>query len=126
MLNELHAAWLIHRALKGADAQPAEQLVHWATAGGARALGLTQVGRIAGGMQADLALYDLNHPRYAGHHELCTAPITAGGGGHLRRVWVAGREVVRDGAIPGFDMPQWLGRARQVVQRLQQRAGLIA
>lgn len=126
MLNELHAAWLIHRAAKGADAQPAEQLIHWATDGGARALGLTQVGRIAVGMQADLALYDLNHPRYAGHHELATAPITAGGGGHLRRVWVAGREVVRDGAIPGFDLPMWLARARRVVQRLQQRAGLIA
>ena len=84
------------------------------------------MGRIAVGMQADLALYDLNHPRYAGHHELATAPITAGGGGHLRRVWVAGREVVRDGAIPGFDMPMWLARARRVVQRLQHHAGLIA
>ncbi len=126
MLNELHAAWLIHRAVKGAHAQPAEQLIHWATDGGARALGLDRVGRIAVGMQADLALYDLNHPRYAGHHELATAPITAGGGGHLRRVWVAGREVVRDGAIPGFDLPMWLARARRVVQRLQQRAGVLA
>jgi cytosine/adenosine deaminase-related metal-dependent hydrolase len=126
MVNELHAAWLIHRAAKGADAQTAAQLVHWATDGGARALGLNEVGRIAPGMQADLALYDLNHPRYAGHHELASAPITAGGGAHLRRVWVAGREVVRDGAIPGLDLPHWLARARAVVERLQQRAGLRA
>src|SRR3989344_4130051 len=76
MVNELHAAWLIHRAVKGAHAQPAEQLVHWATDGGARALGLTQVGR--------------------------------------------------NGAIPGFDLPMWLARARRVVQRLQQRTGVIA
>jgi hypothetical protein len=39
---------------------------------------------------------------------------------------VAGREVVRDGAIPGFDLPMWLARARRVVQRLQQRTGVIA
>jgi len=39
---------------------------------------------------------------------------------------VAGREVVRDGAIPGLDLPMWLERARRVVDRLQQRAGLKA
>ena len=126
MINELHAAWLIHRAAKGAGAQDAAQLVHWATQAGARAMGLDACGLIAPGMQADLALYDLNHPRYAGHHELATAPITAGGAAHLRRVWVAGREVVRDGAIPGLDLPHWLDRARRTVHRLQQRAGLRA
>ncbi len=119
MVSELHAAWLIHRAHKGAGAQDVATLVHWATAGGARALGLHAVGRIAPGLQADLALYSLNHPRYAGHHELATAPITAGGSAHLKRVWVAGREVVRDGAIPGLDLNEWLDRARRVVQRLQ-------
>ena len=62
-------------------------------------MGLSQTGQIAPGMQADLALYDLNHPRYAGHHDLASAPITAGGAPHLKRVWVAGREVVRDGDI---------------------------
>jgi 8-oxoguanine deaminase len=126
MVSELHAAWLIHRAAKGAGAQDVATLVHWASDGGARALGLTQLGRIEVGMQADLALYDLNHPRYSGHHELATAPITAGGAAHLRRVWVAGREVVVDGAIPGFDMPHWLARARAVVARLQRQAGLRA
>jgi len=123
MVTELHAAWLIHRAAKGADAQDVDTLVHWASAAGAQAMGLTHTGLIAPGMQADLALYDLNHPRYAGHHDLASAPITAGGAPHLKRVWVAGREVVRDGALPGFDMAHWLARARRVVQRLQQHAG---
>ena len=123
MVSELHAAWLIHRAAKGADAQDVDTLVHWASAAGAQAMGFTQTGLIAPGMQADLALYDLNHPRYAGHHDLASAPITAGGAPHLKRVWVEGREVVRDGAIPGFDMAHWLARARQVVHRLQQHAG---
>lgn len=118
MISELHAAWLIHRAAKGAGAQPVEQLMHWASAGGAKALGLTATGTLAPGMQADLALYALDHPRYAGHHDLATAPITAGGEARLKRVWVAGREVVRDGALPGFDMAHWLARAQRVVQRL--------
>jgi cytosine/adenosine deaminase-related metal-dependent hydrolase len=123
MVSELHAAWLIHRAVKGAGAQDIDTLVHWATSGGARALGLRSTGLIAPGMQADLALYELNHPRYAGHHDLAVAPITAGGAAQLKCVWVAGREVVHDGAIPGFDMPAWLHRAREVVTRLQRLAG---
>lgn len=123
MVSELHAAWLIHRAAKGAHVQDVDTLVHWATACGAKAMGLTQTGIIAPGMQADLALYALDHPRYSGHHDLASAPITAGGAPHLKRVWVAGREVVRDGALPDFDMAEWLHRSRRVVQRLQQQTG---
>lgn len=122
MVSELHAAWLIHRADKGADAMDTDRLVRWATEGGARALGMHDVGAIAPGRQADLALYALDHPRYAGNHDPVSAPITAGGEARLRRVWVSGREVVRDGAIPGFDLPAWLARARAVVARLQRVA----
>jgi cytosine/adenosine deaminase-related metal-dependent hydrolase len=99
-----------------------DQLVQWATAGGARLFGLGDVGEIAPGRQADLVLYGLDHPRYAGNHDPVSAPITAGGAARLRHVWVAGREVVRDGAIPGFDLPAWLARADAVVRRLRREA----
>ena len=122
MVSELHAAWLIHRAAKGAGAMDTDQLVQWATTGGARLFGLGDVGEIAPGRQADLVLYGLDHPRYAGNHDPVSAPITAGGAPLLRHVWVAGREVVRDGAIPGFDLPAWLARADAVVRRLKREA----
>jgi cytosine/adenosine deaminase-related metal-dependent hydrolase len=60
---------LIHRSVKGAQAQSADHLVHWACEGGARVLGLDEVGTIEPGRQADLALIDLSHPRYFGNHD---------------------------------------------------------
>jgi len=119
MISELHAAWMIHRAVKGATAQSVETLVHWATANGAKVLGLDQVGTLAPGMQADLVLYDLTHPRYAGNHDAATAPITAGGAAHVRHAWVAGRTVVRDGQIPGLDLAELSARARALVKKIQ-------
>ncbi|WP_310643224.1 amidohydrolase family protein [Limnohabitans sp.] len=119
MISELHAAWLIHRAHKGAGAQSVETLVHWATASGAKLLGLDQVGLIAPGMQADLVIYDMNHPRYGGQHDLATAPVTAGGSPHIRHAFVAGREVVRHGAIPGLDMAELLHKVRRLTSHLR-------
>jgi cytosine/adenosine deaminase-related metal-dependent hydrolase len=49
MISEMHSAWHTHRAVKGADAVTAEDVVHWATAGGARVLGLPQIGTLAPG-----------------------------------------------------------------------------
>ena len=122
MISELHHAWLIHRAAKGAAAMSVETLVHWASAGGARLLGLDAVGVLAPGMQADIVLFDLNHPRYAGNHDPATAPITAGGAAQLRHAWVAGREVLRHGQVPGLDMGELLARSRELGQRLLRAA----
>jgi cytosine/adenosine deaminase-related metal-dependent hydrolase len=122
MISELHAAWMIHRAVKGATAQSVETLVHWATANGAKVLGLDDVGRLATGMQADLVLYDLTHPRYAGNHDDATAPITAGGSAQVRHAWVAGRTVVRDGQIPGLDLVELSARAHALVKKIQASA----
>src|SRR5207245_8154203 len=57
MISEMHSAWHTHRAVKGADAVTAEDVVHWATAGGARVLGLPQIGTLAPGQQADIAIF---------------------------------------------------------------------
>jgi cytosine/adenosine deaminase-related metal-dependent hydrolase len=122
MISELHAAWLIHRAVKGADSLPVETLVHWGSANGAKTLGLDQVGRLAPGLQADLVLYDMNHPRYAGNHDPATALITAGGAAHVRQAWVAGQTVVKDGQIPGLDWAELAARARLGVQKIQRAA----
>ncbi|MDR6538588.1 hypothetical protein [Variovorax soli] len=60
MISELHFAWLVHRAQAGARSRPrpegegecgadavsVEQIVHWATAGGAGVLGFEGVGTL--------------------------------------------------------------------------------
>jgi len=118
MVSEMHSAWHTHRALKGADAVSAEDVVHWATAGGARVLGLPQIGTLAPGQQADIAIFDLNEPRHFGMHDPLIAPVTCAGSAHVRYLLVGGRLVVEDGAIPGLDIQKLRADATRVVARL--------
>ncbi len=118
MVSEMHCAWLTHRSTKGAAAVRCEDVLRWASAGGADILGLPAIGSVAVGQAADLAIFDLSHPRYAGLHDPLIAPVASGGGAHLRHVLVAGRLVVENGAIPGLDLAELGVRARAVVRRL--------
>jgi cytosine/adenosine deaminase-related metal-dependent hydrolase len=118
MVSEMHAAWLIHRAAKGVAAVTCEDVLRWATAGGAEILGLPAIGTLAVGQAADLAMFDLTHPRYAGLHDPLIAPIASGGAAQLRHVLVAGRPVVVNGEIPGLDLARLCARAGAVVRRL--------
>ena len=118
MISEMHSCWHTHRATKGADAVTAEDVVHWATAGGARVLGLPQIGTLAPGQQADIAIFKLDEPRHFGMHDPLIAPVTCAGSANLRALLIGGRIVVENGAIPGFDIRQLQSDAARVVARL--------
>ncbi|MDR3437298.1 amidohydrolase family protein [Telmatospirillum sp.] len=118
MINEMHCAWQVHRAVKGAQALRAEEVLRWATAGGADVLDLPAIGTVEVGKAADLAIFDLAQPRYAGLHDPLIGPIVSGGSAHLRHLLVGGRPVVIDGAIPGLDLAALSRRAAGVVRRL--------
>ena len=118
MISEMHSCWHTHRAVKGSDAVTAEDVVHWATAGGARVLGLPKIGTLAPGQQADIAIFDLNEPRHFGMHDPMIAPVTCAGSAHLRYLMVGGRIVVENGAIPGLDIAKLRSDAARVVTRL--------
>jgi cytosine/adenosine deaminase-related metal-dependent hydrolase len=118
MISEMHSAWHTHRATKGADAVTAEDVVHWATAGGARVLGLPQIGTLAPGQQADIAIFNLDHPRHFGMHDPMIAPVTCGGSADLRALLIGGRTVVENGVIPGLDIQKLKYDAARVVARM--------
>jgi cytosine/adenosine deaminase-related metal-dependent hydrolase len=118
MLCEMHSAWHTHRAVKGAGAVTAEDVVHWATAGGARVLGMPQVGTLAPGQQADIAIFDLDEPRHFGMHDPMIAPVTCGGSAKVRHLLIGGRIVVENGVIPGLDLQKLKLDAARVVTRL--------
>lgn len=132
MLSEVHFCWLLHRAHAGAAARPrpegegeegadavtVEQVVHWATAGGARMLGFEGVGTLEVGQAADLAVYDLDTPRYFGLHDMAIGPVVSGGRPRLKWLLVEGKVVVKDDAIPGVDMAELRAQARADVRRL--------
>ncbi len=120
MASALYMAFSVHRASKGASAVTPEAVMHWATAGGAKILGLDSIGTVEVGKSADLALFDLSAPRYLGQHDHLVGPVISGGQPHIRRSWVQGREIVRDGAIPWLDMEQLAHDAERVVTRVRQ------
>ena len=84
MLSEMHHAWLVHRSHAGAaararpegggehgaDVTTVEQVVHWASGAGAALLGFDGVGTLAPGQAADLAVWNLDDPRYFGLHDI--------------------------------------------------------
>ncbi len=53
--------------------------MRWATAGGARVLGLPEIGTLAPGQQADIAIFDLDQPSHFGMHDPLIAPVTCAG-----------------------------------------------
>jgi cytosine/adenosine deaminase-related metal-dependent hydrolase len=133
MISEVHAAWLLQRARAGESARPAheggrveggagaarvEDVVRWGTAGGADVLGFPDGGRIAVGALADIAVYDLDAPRYLGLHDRALGPVISGGRPRLKGLWVAGHRIVTDDALPGFDHAQLAAEAREAVTRL--------
>ncbi|MBB5392562.1 MULTISPECIES: amidohydrolase family protein [unclassified Herbaspirillum] len=133
MISETHAAWLMQRARRGQQAIPAfrggayeggadeatvEDVVRWGSSGGARVLGLGALDGLRIGQQADIALYRLDDPRYFGLHDPAIGPVVAGGRPGLKSLLVAGREVVRDDAIPGVELAALGRQARDAVRKL--------
>jgi cytosine/adenosine deaminase-related metal-dependent hydrolase len=104
--------------VKGAAAVTVEDVIHWGTRGGARVLGIDNIGAIEVGRAADLAVYELDQLRYAGLHDPAIGPVAGGGRPTLRWLTVQGRVVVESDAIPGIDLPRLLARAREAVRRL--------
>ncbi|MBS1072047.1 amidohydrolase family protein [Gluconobacter cerinus] len=111
---EMHCAWMIHRAVHGADAVTAEDVMRWSTSAGAQILGLPDVGRVEVGAAADLVIHGLDAPRCAGLHDPLIAPVVSGAA-TVRHVLMDGVPVVVDGAIPGLDLEALLAEARDVV-----------
>ena len=118
MTGEVNTAWLIHRAAQGASATTAEDVIHWATVGGARVLGLGEVGTLQIGQAADLVLYDINHPRFYGFHDPALAPVVAGEPITVRTSIIGGRVVVDEGVVCGLDVASIRAQARQGVADL--------
>lgn len=133
MISEAHVAWLMQRARggqlatpacrggageQGADEATVEDVVRWGSSGGARVLGLEALDGLRVGQQADIALYRLDDPRYFGLHDPAIGPVASGGRPFLKALLVAGRDIVRDDAIPGLDLADLGRQARAAVATL--------
>lgn len=118
MASAMYAAFSIHRATRGVTAITAETVLRWATAGGARALGLEAIGTLEVGKLADIAIFDLSAPRYLGQHDRVIGPVISGGDARVRYSFVAGRPVVENYTLPWLDLDQLAADAQRVVERI--------
>ncbi len=103
LIEEVRHAFLLQRLHHGADKISHRDALRWATAGSAACLGRPELGRIAAGMQADLALFRLDELRFSGAGDPLAALILCGAS-RADRVMVQGRWLVEDGQIPGLDL----------------------
>src|SRR5208282_3724861 len=103
MMEAARHALMLQRMRYGHAALSAHDALRWATEGSARCLGRDDVGRIAPGLEADLALYRLDEPRFSGAHDPLAALVLCGAH-RADRVMVAGRWRVIDGAPEGVDV----------------------
>jgi 8-oxoguanine deaminase len=118
MIAEVRQAMLLQRAGGGVLAANHFDAIRWATAGSARCLGRRDIGEIAVGKQADLALFRLDGElRFAGAGDPLAALITCGAS-RADRVMVAGIWRVIDGAIPGVDLAALIAAQAAGARRL--------
>ena len=77
--------------------------LRWATSGSAACLGRTDIGEIAVGKQADLAMFTLEELRFSGAGDPLAALVLCGAH-RADRVMIAGRWTVKDGQPVGVDL----------------------
>jgi 8-oxoguanine deaminase len=117
LIQEVRAAMLLQRGANGIAAVSHRDALRWATAGSADCIARPELGRIAVGAAADLALYTLDELRFSGAGDPLAALVLCGAH-RADRVMVAGRWVVEDGRIPGLDVGALMRRHRSAAAKL--------
>jgi 8-oxoguanine deaminase len=116
LMQEVRAAFLLQRLQYGVSAVSHWDALRWATKGSAACIGRSaDLGVIAPGYQADLALFRLDELRFAGHGDPLAALVLCGAH-KADRVMIGGRWTVVDGGIPSLDIAE-LGRSHQAMGR---------
>ena len=123
MFAVMRGAFLLHRAATlDPGAISAASVLHLATEGSARTLGLERVGRLEPGWHADLQLVELDGPRGlptpVDAHNLADQLVLWRSGSDVSRVMVGGDWIVEDGHLIGADMDELRARTLEQAARL--------
>jgi len=121
LIGEARQAMLLQRVALGADAMSPREALRLATRGGAEVLGRDDCGRIAPGMRADLAIWDMAGVEAAGAWDPVAALVLCGPG-RVRDLFVEGRQVVRDGQLATIDLPRVIEVQTRLARRLAEGA----
>ncbi|MBL4941943.1 MAG: 8-oxoguanine deaminase [Colwellia sp.] len=117
MIQEVRQAMLLQRLRYGASKVTHFHAFNWATKGSAGCLGRDDIGEIAVGKQADIALFKLDELRFAGAGDPLAALLLCGAT-KADRVMIQGQWRVVNGEISNLDlnalMQQQINLAKQL------------
>jgi 8-oxoguanine deaminase len=118
ILSEVRQAMLLQRVRHGPGALTAREALEIGTLGGARVLGRDDIGALAPGMAADLAIFDLNAIAFAGARRDPVAALAFCGPISAAYTIVNGRVIVQQGQLTTVDLPALLRRHNQLAAQL--------
>lgn len=105
LMEGVRHALMINRLRYGAAGVTHLDALRWASEGSARCLGRDDIGKIAVGKQADLALFTLDELRFSGAGDPIAALVLCGA--HAAdRVMIAGKWTIEEGLPVGCDIKE--------------------
>jgi cytosine/adenosine deaminase-related metal-dependent hydrolase len=117
LVAEARMAMLLQRVASGPQAMSPREALRIATRGGAEVLGRgAEVGQLAPGYRADIAVWDVTGVEAAGNWD--PAALLLAGPTWVRDLFVEGRRVVAEGQLATVDLPAILRDQRRLAEDL--------
>ncbi len=117
MMQEVRQALMLQRLRYGSANITHFDALGWATKGSARCLGRNDIGKIAPGKQADLALFKLDETRFSGAGDPLAALVLCGAH-KADYVMVGGKWKVAKGRLENVHLPDLLEEHSQAARKL--------
>lgn len=125
MLEEMRMAGLLQKLRLGPAALPAREIVHLATAGGARALGMErEIGSIETGKRANIIIVDLSRFHILPWEDPATALVYGARADDIAMTIVDGRILYEDGGLTAIDEDALRHEVTIQRRKILARAGL--
>ncbi|WP_028022653.1 8-oxoguanine deaminase [Enterovibrio calviensis] len=121
LVNELRMATYIQRLRYGSANVSHLDAFRWATQGSAKNIGRNDIGTLAKGMLADIAMFKLDEIQFSGSHDPLAALVLCGAH-RADRVMVNGEWRVKDANLIDVDTQELMIKHRAAAKRLAGKA----
>ncbi len=118
LFGEMRTAAFQQKLVLNSTALPAYEVMEIATTGGARVLGLEDVGMLAPGFKADIIMVDMDQPHFYPRFSVPAHLVYCAHAGDVRTMIVNGQVIMREGKILTLD-------EKEVCRQVEERAKRI-
>lgn len=120
MFKELQFVSLIHKGKEEkADVVAASDGLRFATANGAKALGLEKVGKLEVGYKADVTILDIDKPQFYPRNNLISALAYSANGDEVTTVIVDGKILMENGEYKTLDEERIKFETDRIIKRIR-------